>query len=167
MLNKNDILESLLDEVRIVRHLTTKVPADGWTYRPTDGQRNLLEVARYAAFCAIGGTMAAIDGNWEGYSKWCDSTLEATPDQIPGALDRQEEALKDVIGNLSDEDFINKKMKHPLGHELVVGRALLELPLKWMVAYRMQLFLYIKAAGNTEIGTANCWGGIDMPQKAD
>ena len=32
-----------------------------------------------------------------------------------------------------------------------------------LVAYRMQLFLQAKAAGNASIGTANCWGGMDRP----
>jgi hypothetical protein len=30
----------------------------------------------------------------------------------------------------------------------------------------MQLFLYAKAAGATELGTSNAWRGADMPPKA-
>ncbi|MDF1836746.1 MAG: hypothetical protein P1V35_02660 [Planctomycetota bacterium] len=166
MLNKNDILSSMLDEIRIVRHLATKVPAGGLEYRPTEGQRTTLEVLRYLAFCAMGGATSMIDGNWDGYREWSASTESISGEEIPAALDRQEEGLKELFGNLSDEDFANKTAKHPLGHELSLGRALLEVPLKWMVGYRMQLFLYIKSAGNGEIGTANCWGGIDMPKPA-
>jgi hypothetical protein len=30
------------------------------------------------------------------------------------------------------------------------------------MAYRMQLFLYAKAAGNHAIQTPNCWAGVDV-----
>ena len=40
-----------------------------------------------------------------------------------------------------------------------LGRALLEMPLKWMTAYRMQLFLYAKAAGAVDLTTADNWRG--------
>ncbi|MFT4647570.1 MAG: hypothetical protein ACI87O_000967 [Planctomycetota bacterium] len=166
MLNKDDILSSLLDEIRIVRHLATKVPAGSMDYSPTQDQRNTLGVLRYLSFCAIGGTTALIEGNWDGYRKWNDETAELTAEQIPAALDKQAECLTEMFGKLSDDDFANRTVKHPMGHELSMSRGLLEVPLKWMVGYRMQLFLYAKAAGNSDIGTANCWAGIDMPVKA-
>lgn len=39
--------------------------------------------------------------------------------------------------------------------------------LVWMVlchyvAYRMQLFLYLKACGREELSTMNLWAGVDM-----
>jgi hypothetical protein len=36
--------------------------------------------------------------------------------------------------------------------------------LKTLVAYRMQLFLYLKSCGVSEIGPANCWAGVDAPR---
>jgi hypothetical protein len=32
-------------------------------------------------------------------------------------------------------------------------------------AYRMQLFLYLKACGREELGTMNLWGGTDIRPK--
>lgn len=29
--------------------------------------------------------------------------------------------------------------------------------------YRMQLFLYLKASGRTELDSMNLWGGVDAP----
>ena len=43
------------------------------------------------------------------------------------------------------------------------GVYLVENLLKWLAAYKMQLFLYVKANGNASIGTSNLWGGVDMP----
>jgi hypothetical protein len=49
-----------------------------------------------------------------------------------------------------------------------LGRALLDVPVRWMGGYRMQLFLYARAAGNEEIWTPDCWAGITMekPRRA-
>jgi len=33
-----------------------------------------------------------------------------------------------------------------------------------LVAYRMQLFLQAKAAGNSSLATPNCWAGVGMPE---
>ena len=43
-----------------------------------------------------------------------------------------------------------------------LGTALVDGPLKWLLAYKMQLFLYVKASGATGIGTSNVWGGRDQ-----
>ena len=36
---------------------------------------------------------------------------------------------------------------------------------KWAVAYKMQLFLYIKACGKHDINTSNLWRGVDSAPK--
>ena len=43
-----------------------------------------------------------------------------------------------------------------------LGRALMDMPFRCLSGYRMQLFLYAKAAGNHDLNTANCWAGVDM-----
>ena len=121
---------------------------------------------RYLAMCGIGGTLAMNDMHWEGYKAWEAKTADLTLEQIPAAIDHQADALRSYFGALSDEDFSTKKAKTPIGEEVPLGRALLEVPLKWMTAYRMQLFLYCKQAGNEDIWTPNCWAGVDMERPA-
>ncbi len=53
---------------------------------------------------------------------------------------------------------------YPWGEKVKLGRALLEAPLKYLTAYRMQLFLYAKQSG-AEVGTANNWRGVDPKPK--
>lgn len=38
--------------------------------------------------------------------------------------------------------------------------------LVFLGAYKTQLFLQLKAAGNKDLGTMNLWAGMDAPQKA-
>ncbi len=47
------------------------------------------------------------------------------------------------------------------GEDFSLGRALIQMPYGCLVAHRMQLFLYAKAAGNHALQTPNCWAGVD------
>ncbi len=166
MLDKQQILESILSEGEIVKHLIKKIPEGAADYRPTPDQRSTLELLRYLTMCGIGGTLAMNDRHWEGYKEWDAKTANLTLDEIPAAIDQQADALRAYFGELSDEDFSTKMTKTPIGEEISLARALLEVPVKWMTAYRMQLFLYCKQAGNNDIWTPNCWGGVDMERPA-
>ena len=161
MLNRNDILESILSDIRICKHLLTKLPRDAMDFRPSPEQRSTLELLRYVSFCAIGGAHALFDGEWSRYKEWAERTATLQPGEIDAALDRHAQALKTWFEELSDDDFDTRLATTPLGEEFTLGRALIEMPLKWMTAYRMQLYLYAKQAGNKDIWTPNCWGGVD------
>ena len=163
MLNKNDLLDALTREIDLTRHLMTKVEGERLNYRPTEGQRTTLELLRYLSFCGLGGSMAMADGNWDRYKELAAKSETLTAEQIPGALDEQERELRAFYGELTDDQFANQEATTPLGEKLSLGRALLEAPVKWMTAYRMQLFLYAKAAGDASLSTYNCWGGMDKP----
>lgn len=165
MLDKNDLLDAMLREIETIRHLATKVPAGGHDFRFTEGQRSTLELLRYASFCGMGGALAMTHGNWDGYKEWSEKTSALEASEIPAALDAQAAGLKGLFAEISDEDFAKKRVKTPVGEEMPLGRALLETAGKWMVGYRMQLFLQAKAAGNADIGTSNCWVGMDMPKE--
>ncbi len=166
MLNKNDILESILTDIRITKHLLTKVPDGAMDYRPSPDQRSTLELLRYMSFCAIGGAHALYDGEWTKYKEWAERCDSLKPEEIDGALDRHAQALTSWFEGLSSDDFDTRLATTPLGEEFTLGRALIEMPLKWMTAYRMQLFLYAKQSGNKDIWTPNCWGGIDRERPA-
>ena len=162
MLGKNDILDSLLRECEISKHLATKIPGGDVTFRPCASQRSMLELMRYQSFCGLGGTYAMFDGNWDRYRALAESSHTMEASGFGAAIDVQADGLRKFYSELTDEAFAKQSAKTPMGEELPLGRALLELPVKWMTAYRMQMYLYCKQAGNDEIWTADCWAGIDM-----
>ena len=165
MLNKDDLLASILAECDICVHLATKIPDGGLDYRPSDTQRTTLELLRYTAFCAIGATVAMRDGHWEGYQEWAERCAELTAADYPDAMERQKAALTEAFAALTEAQLVGPA-SHPMGHEITLETALIELPLKWMAAYKMQLFLYAKAAGNDEIRTPDVWAGVTLPRDA-
>jgi len=162
MLSRHDILDALIREIQITRHLVGKVPEGGMDFRPSEGQRTMLELLRYQSFCGLGGTYAMIDGGWDRYQALAAASAELGADDILPALDAQTAGLEEVFEGMTDEAFAGQEATSPRGEKMTLGKALLEHPVKWMTAYKLQLFLYCKLAGNEEIWTPNCWGGVDM-----
>jgi hypothetical protein len=52
------------------------------------------------------------------------------------------------------------------GSRMSRGAALVFLVLNHYAAYRMQLFLNLKASGHEELSTINLWAGMDAPEAA-
>jgi hypothetical protein len=161
VLNKSDVLESALGECDIILHLFEKLPEDSFDYRPTPGQRSTTELLRYLSFCGFGACYALFDGDWDRFRAEGKRVADAAPETFPAAMERQKQALRAFFDELSDEDFASRDATLPTGVTMSLGKALVEMPLKWLTAYRMQLFLYAKGAGNAELGTINCWAGRD------
>lgn len=171
MLDKNDLLDAILNECKICSHLFTKIPDGGLEYRPTPKQRNTIELLRYLSFCGIGAcrTMAAND--WDEYTAVAERAKDMTAEEFPAAMARQKQELTEFFDGLTQEDVETRRAQTPMGEDLSLEQALVALPLTWMTAYRMQLFLYAKQAGNKDIWTPDCWAGVSMekpttPQEA-
>lgn len=165
MLTKDEVLASLLKECDVVTHLAGAIPADGLDWRPTPGQRSNREVLHYLSFCAIGGVLFCTEGSWDGYKAWQERQADITPANAAERMAAQKDALVQAFAGLTDADMA-RTVSHPMGFELPLNQALLELSFKWMVGYRMQLFLGAKAAGNDAIGTADCWHGVSKQPAA-
>lgn len=161
MIRKNDLLDSLLHECDIASHLHGKIPEGRWGYRPTPDQRSTLELLRYLAGCGIGSARAMTEGTWDGYKAAMDRAADMAPEAFPALMATQKDELRALFAGLDDDALSTQEATLPWGEKVTLGRALIETTLKWLAAYRMQLFLYAKASGNTAIGTANNWAGVD------
>ena len=167
MITKEQLLESCLKECRICLHLFEKIPVGGFDYRPTPGQRSTLELLRYLSFCGAAGAHSMTDGNWDWYSQAAKNAESMSAGQFPTAMRRQMDELQLVFSRISSEAFANRETTLPRGDTTTLDVALMETALKWLTGYKMQLFLYIKGAGNETVRSANCWSGMDPePKKA-
>ena len=161
MIRKDDLKNALTHECRIAIHLHGKLQAGALEYRPTPKQRSTLELLRYLAACGIGSARAMRDGDWDGYTAAMKRTESMEGGAFPELMAQQEAELEEFIDGLSDEALGAEEATLPWGEKVSLGRGLLETTLKWLTAYRMQLFLYAKSSGNAAIGTANNWAGVD------
>jgi hypothetical protein len=156
---KDALVASLQHECDIALHLFGQLPPGALAYRPSPGQRSTLELLRYLACCGIGSARWAVEGDLEAYRAEVARVGEFEGSAFPAAMRHQRQALADYLGGLAEEELTTREATLPWGETVPLGRALLEMSLKWMTAYRMQLFLHAKAAGNEDLKTADNWAG--------
>jgi hypothetical protein len=161
MITKDQLAASMLRECDICRHLFTKLGPDSLTYRPSPGQRTTLELLRYLSICGISGIRCMAEGNWKIFSEYAERVKDMPAEEFPAAMQRQAEDIAAFFASINEETLETQQAPIPGGGTLPLGVAILGGPFKWLAGYKLQLFLYAKAAGVTEIGTANAWAGID------
>jgi hypothetical protein len=163
MYTKEEIWNSFANEIRIIKHLSEKIPTDSHNHRPTEKQRSMLELLQYLSTMGISILDTYYTGDQNTFGKYHERSTQTTLENFKDQMDVQEQEMKELFAKFNDEvlgtelslwGLTAKKSIHVLNL------------LKMMTAYKMQLFLYIKAAGNTSIGTANLWAGIDLPPMA-
>ena len=162
MITPDQLIGSLKHEVTIIKHLGTKVTPDSLGYKPTDGQRTMLELMQYLTTCALVPARYMAVGNWDEGEALEKAAEAVTADTFAAAMDEQMTRLTDTIRGLS-ADGLAAERQMPWGSPCSAGRGLVDAVLKCITAYRMQFFLYLKAAGRTELGPAQCWVGFDPP----
>jgi hypothetical protein len=75
------------------------------------------------------------------------------------AIGRQSDEMTRCIGAWTDSEF--RSEINVFGNVTTRGAALVNMVLCGYAAYRMQLFLYLKAMGREELNTMNLWAGAD------
>jgi hypothetical protein len=169
VITKQQLIDSCLWEIRIIKHLATKIPPGGMHYRPSEHQRSMLDLMQYLTACAIVPGLAAVRGNWDHAEELEKSMGLVNQQNFERAMNEQGRQLKALINGVSSHDFAHKDTAMPWGTPCKLGQGLMDMCLKTLVAYRMQFFLYVKAAGRKDIGPAQCWVGVDpqpMPAEA-
>jgi hypothetical protein len=161
MITKEQYIEALANEFRIIKHLAEKVTPEQLTHKPTEPQRTLEELMHYLTYIFIAGTDSAINGNADAWKKYTDTPVP-TLANFNELLDKETSEVKALIEPMTDEDL--KQEVAMWGRTQSKAMHLLGL-LKMASAYKMQLFLYMKASGTKDIGTMNLWAGMDQPPK--
>lgn len=164
MITKEQYVEELRNEMRIMKHLATKVPAGTWDWRPSPVQRSTIELLRYLTCSASVPVSSAVKGNWDDAGPLEKAAESVTPETFAAAMDAQMALVESLLAPLTPVDMLERDATLPWGKQIKLGVALISMGLKPLVAYRMQLFLYAKQSGNHEIGPANCWIGVDAPK---
>ena len=165
VLTKDELIHALQNEVRILLHLISKVDPAILDYRLSPKQRSLLELLQYLVFMPEVHMRAALADSFSlaGFqTAWQagDATAKAMNlAQITEAIGRQRALIEELLSPCSDADL--RAQIEMFGNKASRGSMLVLLVLSHYAAYRMQLFLYLKAAGRAELSTFNLWVGAD------
>ena len=163
MTTKDDLLSLMLRECDICIHLHGKLPAGSMEFRFTPPQRSTRELLQYLSFIGLGATRSMVANSWDPYQALAKAAGTMAPEDFPAAMERQKAGLRALFAEISEKDLAEKTFTMPWKDVMPLGKAMMSLAYASLVAYRMQLFLHAKSAGNASIGTANCWAGMDMP----
>jgi hypothetical protein len=165
VLTKEEAIASLQNEVRLVLHLISKIEPNMLDYRPSPKQRSLLDLVRYFVVMAPVQLRFVVAGNFTmetWVQAWRPEEAAANKmdlDQAKAAIARQPALFAELLGSCPDADF--RKEIEMFGNKATRGMWVVRLPLTHYAAYRMQLFMYLKACGRDELNTMNLWAGID------
>ncbi len=160
ILTKAELLALLESDVRIFLHLVGKIPAGAHDYRPAPKQRSIAELVKYMSMMGPTLTEMVHAGTFD-EAAWGAAEQAAAARSLddavaaiaghPAAYARLLEAMPEAA--LREEvDMFGKASR---------GAHIVNWVLNGCVAYRMQLFLYLKASGRPELNTMNLWSGID------
>lgn len=159
---REELVQSLQNEARILLHLITKIEPNVVDYRPTEKQRSTLELLQYLSYMGPIMISAIRSGQFD-QDAWGAAVARAKTLDFNAVTEeiRQLSAQYSVsLDAYSDEDFRGEIQL--FGQTASRGSFLVNLVLSGYAAYRTQIFLYLKSNGRTELNTANLWGGMDM-----
>jgi hypothetical protein len=167
VLTKSELIVLLQKEVRLLLHLTTKIDTAVLDYRPTPKQRSTIELLRYLT------TMGpALIRYAKGEPLDASAIAEATQaanmrnfDETIVALAAHSDLYAELLADVSDDDLRGEIMWVD-GSRIPRGLFLVNYVFGQCTAYRLQLFLYLKACGRDELNTMNLWLGADTPVPA-
>ena len=161
MITKKQCLDSLIHEVTIVKHLTSKLKPEMGAYKPAPGMRSTLEVLHYLSSVGVAPLKALLNDNWGIVSAHAEQAASLTLADMPAALDKEIAELKEVFAGLTEDKLMTTDVTFPWGGGDKLGIAIVNTCLKFVTAYKMQLFVYAKSQGLSELNTASLWAGID------
>lgn len=166
MISKQQFLDDVANEVRICKHLFTKLPPGSLDFRLGETMRTTLELLRYLSHCASTHVYNAIHNDWANVHLRNEAAAQMTAEEFPQRMDAQLEEIRRELAGISEEEIRTRIIQLPWGGETTFGSVLVQIAAKFLAAYRLQLFLHAKAAGASELNTYNCWMGVDPPVKA-
>jgi len=160
-MNKELLLNNIIKEMKIVRRLSTKIPADQIDFRPKEGMRSSLELLQYLSSCGT-GTLRYWYRNEDSDFKTFFGGLRAHSQSITQgnfipAMDAQIELATKLFDSITEDDLQNKIVDYPWGEKAPLGEAIIATCIKWLTAYKMQLFMNLKLSSEEKLGTPDLW----------
>jgi hypothetical protein len=167
---KEYILEAMIRDLTVCQHLYEKIPAGAMDKRPREGMRSTRELLSYIAFIGSASVETYINSGWAKEENIIrmkavrDTTNKIKPEDFVAIIEEEKKKITHLLDPLTDDDLLTIETTHPWGEKVKLIEALLNNSLKYLAAYRLQLFMYAKMWG-AEIGTPNAWRGVDVKPK--
>lgn len=165
---KDIVLESILHEYELIKHLYEKLPEGQMDFKPRENMRSTLELLRYLSYIGPASVEFFLVGSdptktseerFAVFRTYSSEFKEMKAEDFVKRLTEQRDRVHVMIKGFNEADLVKETLL-PWGEKTTMIKALLNNTLKWLTAYRMQLFLYAKTTG-ADISTSNNWRGED------
>ncbi|MEO8294397.1 MAG: hypothetical protein ABI613_02700 [Gemmatimonadota bacterium] len=161
MITKDQLAASMLRDCDISLHLFGKLTPEAWDYRPSPSQRSTTELLQYLSICGAAGIRCMSQNDWKLFGEYSDRAKAMSPGEFPKAMERQKDEIAAFFLSVSESTLESFDAPLPGGGTLPLALAILNGPQKWLNAYKLQLFLYVKSACDHAVSTPNLWAGVD------
>lgn len=161
---KQHLLQNLKREIDLLKQLAEFIEEKDLNFRPCENVRSTYELMQYLS--GIGSTMLRwfvkndITPELREQIKLYRSTL--TIKNFPARLDEQWVSIQEYMKEISDADLLNKEIELPSKEKMLLGVAIINAPIKWLASYRMELFLYLKMNGHSNLSTKEAWSLLSV-----
>lgn len=155
-MNKDELIFSYKREYFIIKGIFSKISATQYSYRPTPKSRSIEELLKYLTHCGYGSLLNALKDEAE-LKKHREGKAIEDLTLFPEAIDAELARISDRIHRIHAKDWESGKSNYWWGPETSLQAAIVETSLKCVTAYRMNLFLWAKEAGNHHLDRTVCW----------
>ncbi len=152
-----ELIHSFTREIEIIELLLVRIDDGNAGYRPTPTSRSVLELGRYLCCCLSDGIERALGVVDPEAAALRAASAQATHTDLTALFARQAAVVNRQLAALGDADLARGDRRNWWGGERTLCAALVEIPLKWAVAYRMNLFLWLKESGDHDLDWTLCW----------
>lgn len=160
MLNQEQALKLIEKEINIIIELSKNIDENLMNYRPKDNMRSTQELLTYLQNCAY-GMLAFWTQSEKNMKDFFTDLRAATPtidlSNFEERMNLQKSNLQNAFATISKEDWQTKMVTYPWGEQAPLGEALIHSGLKWLTAYKYQLFMYIKMGSENALTTPDVW----------
>lgn len=156
---KHQLLQNLQREIFLLKQLAAFIEPRDLDFRPAEKMRSTHELMQYLS--TIGATMlrwfVLNDLTPDEWTKIREYRKTLTLDNFKERLDEQMADILRYMEMIPEEDLLKKEVELPSKEKMVLGTAIVNAPIKWLAAYRLQLFTYLKMNGRSELSTREAW----------
>jgi hypothetical protein len=158
---KEQLLDSLIKEMKICMRLSTKIPADQLDFRPKEGLRSNLELLQYLSWCGTGMLLFWTQDEEKDFrayfGKITGKAKEMKASDFTTVMNSQIETASRILNRFQDNDLDTFEITFPWGAKGKLREGILETCIKWTTAYKLQLFFYLKLCSDQKLGTPDAW----------
>lgn len=157
MYTKKILMEGITREFEILKHLGSKVTKENATFRLSDAQRSIEELEYYIVSSLPIQVKFMVEWarDMEKYKDEAQRVTKFTRKRFAIELNKSLKLIKKELRTVKGK--ARKEEIEIFGRKGTRGSFLIDYIFSFLWAYKMQLFLQLKASWLTEISTSNLW----------